>query len=247
MRQAHLRAAAPVVVRSLGDVRLRADIAATLGVLGVKDVAPALRAQLLEERYVSARAAEAAALVSLGAREELRAPLERFAGVPEPLPEVVDLAARAGLLVAPSGWRADGGHVVDGGAAVPLVATLALKPAAAAPGDAGAQASGVRLLLAVTKDEAPVHVTATPLLAGWRRGARSRRHRGHGHAAEARAAGARRCRRWRAVLPRDQSRAGRGGLAGEARPGDSAAAAAALASCQLTLRQVFPAFARDLR
>jgi arylsulfatase A-like enzyme/HEAT repeat protein len=153
MRQAHLRSAAPVLVRSLGDVRLRADIAATLGVLGVKDTAPALLAQLTEERYVSARAAEAEALVSLGAREELRAPLERFAGVPEPLPEVVDLAARAGLLVAPSGWRADGRHAVDGGAAVPLDATLALAGAAGP--------SLARLLLAVTKDEPPVHVSAT--------------------------------------------------------------------------------------
>ena len=153
MRQAHLRSAAPVLVRSLGDVRLRADIAATLGVLGVKDVAPALLAQLAEERYVSARAAEAEALVSLGAREELRAPLERFAGVPEPLPEVLDLATRAGLLVAPSGWRADAGHAADGGAAAPLDATLGLADAAGS--------SEVRLLLAVTRDVAPVHVAVT--------------------------------------------------------------------------------------
>ncbi len=152
IRKAHLRAAAPVLVRSLGDVRLRTDLAVTLGSLGVKEVAPALLAQLTDERYVSARAAEAEALVALGVKEDLRAPLERFAGVPEPLPEVVDLAERAGLLVAPAGWRAPG-------APASLDATLTVDHAVADPAAASAE---VRLLLAVPPDQAPVHVTATP-------------------------------------------------------------------------------------
>ena len=154
MRQAHLRSAAPVLVRSLGDVRLRADIATTLGVLGVKDVVPALLAQLGEERYVSARASEAEALVTLGAtKDELRAPLERYAGVPEPLPEVLDLAGRVGLLTAPSGWLAvDGARLLD---------TSLSRPRR--PHDVtGSGPEGARLLLGVTKDQPPVHVLVSP-------------------------------------------------------------------------------------
>ena len=118
---------------------------------------------------MSARAAEAEALVALGIREELRAPLERFAGVPEPLPEVVDLAARAGLLTAPSGWRAageggggseDGGGGGDGGAAMILDATLAVDRAPHAAVEASAE---VRLLLEVEPEQGPVHLQATPL------------------------------------------------------------------------------------
>jgi hypothetical protein len=149
IRKAHLRSAAPVLVRSLGDVRLRADLATTLGALGVKEVAPALLAQLADERYVSARAAEAEALVTLGAKDELRAPLERFAGVPEPFPEVLELAERAGLVTAPSGWRADA-HAADAGPTT-LDATLSVDAARVA----GAE---VRLLLEVPKGSRPVHV-----------------------------------------------------------------------------------------
>jgi arylsulfatase A-like enzyme len=100
--------AASILARGLSDVRLGADVADTLGALGD----PRARAPLLEafaqERYVTTRWHQARALVRLGARGEIEAPLARFAGMPAPSPEAMAIAKDAGLLVAShGGWSSD--------------------------------------------------------------------------------------------------------------------------------------------
>ena len=89
-------AVAPLIA-SLGDLRLRPLIAETLASIGQ----PAARAPLAEcfarERNKDTRLALASALVKLGAKSELAAPLFRFLGTPDPLPDGVELARRAGF------------------------------------------------------------------------------------------------------------------------------------------------------
>ncbi len=97
--------AAPALVGSLSDVRLRPDVADALGALGDPRAKAPLLAAFTEERFVSARPHEARALMKLGARTELAAPLARFAGVPEPMLAAIAIAASAGLLVPErGGW-----------------------------------------------------------------------------------------------------------------------------------------------
>jgi hypothetical protein len=86
------------LTRSLGDVRLRPAIASALADIG-DDVARGPLVQAFAgERYQSARAALAEALVRLKAREELARPLTRFLGVPDPLPGGLGMAVRSGIL-----------------------------------------------------------------------------------------------------------------------------------------------------
>jgi len=92
------RAAVPALVRSLEDVRLRPFVATTLAAIGDPAARAPLLATFASERYVSMRAAEARALLALGARAELRDPLARFAGVPEPLADAIAIAREAGVL-----------------------------------------------------------------------------------------------------------------------------------------------------
>ncbi len=95
----------PALARSLSDVRLRIDIADALGDLGDPRAKGPLLAAFAEEPYLSARPHEALALVKLGARAELYAPLARFAGAPWPMREAVAIAASAGLLTREhGGW-----------------------------------------------------------------------------------------------------------------------------------------------
>ena len=109
------RSAVPALVRSLSDVRLRPFVVDALAKVGD----PSARAPLLEifvgERYVSMREGEARALVALGARAELRAALERFAGIPEPMRAALVVARDAGLLEPKSSGlaRAQPAAVVD--------------------------------------------------------------------------------------------------------------------------------------
>jgi hypothetical protein len=92
------KSAVSSLVATLPDVRLRPSVADTLGAIGD----PAARAPLLEafarEPYLTTRGHEARALLALGARAELREPLARFAGMPEPMFDAIRIAHAAGLL-----------------------------------------------------------------------------------------------------------------------------------------------------
>ena len=90
--------AVPFLIQSLDSVRLRPYIARTLAAIGDKDSKPHLALYLNKERYHSARAQLAEALVELGADDELIVPLRRFLGVPDRLEGGLELALRAGIL-----------------------------------------------------------------------------------------------------------------------------------------------------
>ena len=103
------RTATPALLRALEDVRLRPYVAETLGQIGDPRAAAPLLATFTNERYVDIRPKEARALFSLGMREPMAAPLRRFAGVPDPLLESVELLRDAGLLdAARGGWKIAG-------------------------------------------------------------------------------------------------------------------------------------------
>jgi len=138
------KSAAPVLARSLEDVRLRPYVVEALGAIGDARAKEPLLAAFAEERYVHVREKEARALVLLGAKEELRAPLARFAGVPEPLPNALDVAKDAGLLV-----PARGGWVAPDRDAPPSHVDVEL----------GVAGSGPARLLALGAEGAPLRVT----------------------------------------------------------------------------------------
>ena len=92
------KAAVWPLVQSLGDVRLRPYIAKTLAAIGDDGANGALLKALAEEHLQSTRVALAGALVTLGAHEELAAPLRRFLGVPDPLPGGLAFAVKAKIL-----------------------------------------------------------------------------------------------------------------------------------------------------
>ncbi len=83
---------------ALTDVRLRVPVARALALLGHEAARPALARALARERYHDARVALARALVKLDGGGELRAPLIRFLGVPDPLPDGLDVALQADVL-----------------------------------------------------------------------------------------------------------------------------------------------------
>jgi HEAT repeat protein len=88
-------AAAPLL-RSLDDVRLRPYIAETLASIGQSSARGPLAERWSSERYQNARVALGNALLRLGAKRELSAPLVRFLGTPDPCLEGSTwLAARA--------------------------------------------------------------------------------------------------------------------------------------------------------
>ena len=97
--------ALPALVRSLGDVRLRPHLVDTLAEISdPRAKEPILRA-LTEERYVHLRAPEARAVLKLGGKNELFAPLSRFAGTPEPMVEAIAIAREAKLLTPDRGGK----------------------------------------------------------------------------------------------------------------------------------------------
>lgn len=101
------RTATPLLVRALEDVRLRPFVVDALAEIGDPRAVAPLVATFAVERYVDVRPKEARALQRLGAREALLAPLRRFAGVPDPMTEALEVARDAGLLVpAQGGWKA---------------------------------------------------------------------------------------------------------------------------------------------
>jgi arylsulfatase A-like enzyme len=84
--------------QSLGDVRLRPYIADALAAIGDEVGRGPLAKAFASERYQSARIAIAKALVKLDAEAEMAVPLIRFLGVPDPLPNGLDIAMRAKIL-----------------------------------------------------------------------------------------------------------------------------------------------------
>ncbi len=101
-----IRAAAPALIALLEDVTMRAAAAKALGAVGDATAADALVAALENERYASAQAAEAEALVRLRDR---RAPelIRGLLGNATPLEEGVRLLLEAGALRRESGEGAD--------------------------------------------------------------------------------------------------------------------------------------------
>ncbi|MBK8409832.1 MAG: sulfatase [Sandaracinaceae bacterium] len=92
----------PTLVALLEDVRLGPAAALALGAIGDRRAIAPLRQRLRGERYLSARAAEAAALVQLGDRA-VASEIMRFLGMEQPLPGGVELLVRLGTLARPSG------------------------------------------------------------------------------------------------------------------------------------------------
>lgn len=92
------KAAVIPLIDALGDVRLRPHLAKALARIGQDAARPALALQLEREPYQTARVAIAEALVELGAGPELRAPLIRLLGTPDPLPGGLSVALRAEVL-----------------------------------------------------------------------------------------------------------------------------------------------------
>lgn len=104
------KAAVVPIVRSLDDVRLRPHLVEALGELGDGRAKEPLLRAFASERYLHLRPLEAKALVKLGARSELLAPLARFAGTPEPMAEAIRFARDAKLLTPNHGgteWSGD--------------------------------------------------------------------------------------------------------------------------------------------
>jgi hypothetical protein len=173
------------LVRALEDVRMRPYVVATLAAIGDTSARGPLLAAFASERYVSMRSAEARALLSLGAREELRGPLTRFAGVPEAMPEAIAIARDAGLLDAKHSGTAlaSAAPSLDVSLAQPVQpGARRLLVLAAAPGGelsgtvAGRALTGVRTdgalhvaeLAPMNVGDVPMHLTeAMGVLAAW--------------------------------------------------------------------------------
>ncbi|WP_394839168.1 sulfatase-like hydrolase/transferase [Pendulispora rubella] len=140
------------LVRTLGDVRLRPFIADALATIGEPSARPSLLAAFATERYVPTRPHLARALLALGAtREEMRAPLLRFAGLPEPMPEAMTFALDAKVLdEVHGGWVAP---VAKGGAPTAEVAVTLPTPRQKRP-------APLRLLVLLEKEGDTVQGTA---------------------------------------------------------------------------------------
>jgi arylsulfatase A-like enzyme len=92
------KSALPSLIDALDDVRLRPFAATALASIGEDAARPSLAKHLENERYQTARVAIAEALVKLGAGPELRTPLVRLLGTPDPLPDGLRVALDASLL-----------------------------------------------------------------------------------------------------------------------------------------------------
>jgi arylsulfatase A-like enzyme len=103
MARVHDVSAVPGLIDSLEYVPLRPWIADALGAIGDLRARRPLLSALVGEQHVGARSHEARALITLGARAELRPPLARFAGMPEPMADAVAIAHEAGILEASTG------------------------------------------------------------------------------------------------------------------------------------------------
>ncbi len=99
------RSAVVPLISALDDVRLRPHLARALASIGDEAARPALAERLRWERYQVARVAITESLVKLGAGPELRAPLVRFLGTPDPLPDGLRFAQEAKILDLVGGSR----------------------------------------------------------------------------------------------------------------------------------------------
>jgi HEAT repeat protein len=99
------KAAVPVLLDALDDVRLTPHLARVLAAIGHESARPGLAKKLANERDQVARVALAEALVKLGAGPELRVPLVRLLGTPDPLPDGLQIALGADLLEQVGGPR----------------------------------------------------------------------------------------------------------------------------------------------
>jgi len=153
------------LIASLGDLRLRPLIAETLATIGQPAARGPLADRLAHERNKDTRRALAAALIELGARSELAPPLFRFLGTPDPLPDGVDMARRAGLLPLIGTTEDDLGRLratADAPVAVRFKLAQPSGGVGPAAGDRGSVAPGAmyRLLArAATTDTMPGRVT----------------------------------------------------------------------------------------
>jgi hypothetical protein len=86
------------LVQSLDDVRLRPYLAEALAKIGGELGQGSLLKALSDERSQSTRVALVNALVALKTEEALAPPLVRFMGVPDPLPNGLEAAAKAKIL-----------------------------------------------------------------------------------------------------------------------------------------------------
>lgn len=86
------------LTRGLADVRLRRWVARALAAIGGDTARPALAAALAIEPYHDTRSVFARALVELGGRAELAAPLAYYLGVPDPPSDGLELAEKADIL-----------------------------------------------------------------------------------------------------------------------------------------------------
>ena len=86
------------LLSTLDEVRLRPFIAEALAAIGEDAARPGLAAQLDVERYQTARVAIVNALVKLGADDELALPLAKLLGMPDPLPNGLEVALKADIL-----------------------------------------------------------------------------------------------------------------------------------------------------
>jgi hypothetical protein len=134
MARLRTTAAVPALIASLDDLRLRPHIARTLAAIGSPAARGPIGERLAEERHKDTRAALALALVDLGAKAELDPPLRRFLGTPEPLPDGVDMAVRAGLISAFGTSERDVKKVAAGEGPITLRVPLDPTPIAAGPG-----------------------------------------------------------------------------------------------------------------
>jgi arylsulfatase A-like enzyme len=138
--------AVPSLLDALDDVRLRPHLAAALAAIGSDAARPALAKQLEVERYQTARIAIAEALVKLGAGPELRAPLIRLLGTPDPLPGGLQIALAADVLDLVGGPRPSAltklRKFARSGVAVSMVVPKPIQPKGAAPVDT----KGVRVI-----------------------------------------------------------------------------------------------------
>jgi arylsulfatase A-like enzyme len=148
--------AVPGLVASLAFVPLRPWIADALGGIGDARARGPLLAAFRDERSVTARPHEAAALVRLDARTELRAPLARFAGIEEPMPEAIVLAREAHLLRPESGGvaLAEPAPAITATLVAPTGQPLRLLVLAASPGTGWTGAVAGRPVGAVEGDRA---------------------------------------------------------------------------------------------